>query len=110
MTGPGEELGEDVDEHPSHIGLKLMQVAQSVGGTEDLPVPERAADARSANFERPLLCMGRTGTSTTRRTSTAEAREDTGRIPLAGAFVSHGLHSVRSGVTRGGADSEHGRS
>lgn len=33
-----------------HIGLALMQAAQEAGGVDDLPVPERADVARSADF------------------------------------------------------------
>lgn len=35
--------------HP-HIGLALIQAAQSVGGVDRLPIPERADVARTADF------------------------------------------------------------
>jgi plasmid stability protein len=34
-----------------HIGMALMQAARSVGGVDELPVPERADAARSVDFE-----------------------------------------------------------
>lgn len=34
-----------------NIGVALMRAAQSVGGVEDLPVPERSDVARAADFE-----------------------------------------------------------
>ena len=34
-----------------HIGLALLQAARSVGGVEELPIPERVDEARSVEFE-----------------------------------------------------------
>lgn len=36
--------------HRPHVGLALMRAAQEAGGVEDLPVPQRADPARSADF------------------------------------------------------------
>lgn len=33
-----------------NIGVALLQAAQSAGGVDDLPVPERADAARAADF------------------------------------------------------------
>jgi plasmid stability protein len=33
-----------------HIGVALMQVAQDVGGVDDLPLPERSDVARAVDF------------------------------------------------------------
>ncbi len=37
--------------HRPHIGLALMEVAQSVGGVEELQIPARVDSARIVDFE-----------------------------------------------------------
>lgn len=34
-----------------HIGLALLEAARSVGGVDELPIPERVEGARSVEFE-----------------------------------------------------------
>lgn len=34
-----------------HIGLALLGAARSVGGVDELPIPERVDEARSVEFE-----------------------------------------------------------